>query len=335
MNNLVDLTIHEKAGDLVGMTELELLENFQPHIAASATKLKMSKEHLLEGLKLWYDGYSWDGKTFLYNPFSLLNFFAANRFGNFWFSTGTPTFLVEELRILQTKPKEMEGITVTEASFDKFDIDNLDIYMLLFQTGYLTVKKTEQKRYRLRYTLGYPNQEVREAFIHNLLEVYTHQTPTIVSQAMIKIEDALQENDLEEFIAQLKVLFSDISYHLLPKIKRKNVSAADNIKFFEVWEGYFQTIIYLVTSFLGLAVRSEITHHKGRLDLLIEADDYLYLMEFKLEEEVSDAIEQIKNREYLTPYFNSSKKIILVGISFGKAERNVKEWTAEEWNRYK
>ncbi len=333
LNNLTDLSISPVAHDLLGITQKELLHYFDLHIQRSAEQLQMSQEELLKGLQLWYNGYSFEGNTRLYNPYSLLNFFEQSRFRNFWFATGTPTFLVKELKRQKTKPKEMEGITISETSFDKFDLDHLDLYMLLFQTGYLTIKKTERKRYRLRYTLGYPNQEVREAFIHNLLEVYTHQTPTIVSQAMIRIEDALQENDLKEFIAQLKVLFSNISYHLLPKSKQKKATESDEVKAFQAWEGYFQTVIYLVTSFLGLAVQSEITHHKGRLDLLIEADEYLYIMEFKLEEDVSDAIAQIKNREYLTPYYNSPKTVVLVGVSFDKAERNVKEWIAEEWAR--
>ncbi len=333
LNNLTDLSISPVAHDLLGITHEELLHYFDFHIQRSAQQLQMSKKELLKGIQLWYNGYSFEGNTRLYNPYSLLNFFEQSRFRNFWFATGTPTFLVKELQRQKTKPKEMEGITVSETSFDKFDLDHLDMYMLLFQTGYLTIRKAERKRYRMRYTLGYPNQEVREAFIHNLLEVYTHQSPTIVSQAMILIEDALQENDLKEFIAQLKVLFSDISYHLLPKLKQKGSTKADEAKAFQAWEGYFQTVIYLVTSFLGLAVQSEITHHKGRLDLLIEADDYLYIMEFKLEEDVADAIAQIKSREYLTPYYNSPKTVVLVGISFDKAERNVKEWVAEEWLR--
>lgn len=333
LNNLTDLTINESYADLLGIGEAELLQYFEAHIEHSSDKLGMSRSKLLKGLKLWYDGYSWDGKTFVYNPFSLLHFFKDSRFGNFWFSTGTPTFLVQKLKKEQIPPKNIEGKIVTETSFDKFDIDNLDTYALLFQTGYLTIKKAKRKRYRLHYTLAYPNIEVREAFIHNLLEIYTHQSPTIVGDAMSRIDDALQENDLEEFIAQLKVLFSNISYHLLPKIKRKEATEADTVKAFEVWEGYFQTVIYLVTNFLGLAVKSEITHHKGRLDLLVEADDYLYLMEFKLEEDAADAIEQIKSREYVNSYRNSSKTVILLGVSFDKEERNVKSWIATEWNR--
>ncbi|MEZ4888551.1 MAG: AAA family ATPase [Chitinophagales bacterium] len=333
LNNLTDLTIDPVANTLLGITHQELSDNFGLYIEATAKVLDMSEEKLIEGMKEWYDGYSWDGENFVYNPYSLLNFFRKKRFGNFWFSTGTPTFLVRLLQKENAKPKDIEGKIVTESSFDKFDLDHLDIYMLLFQTGYLTVKKTERRRYRLRYTLGYPNQEVREAFTHNLLEAYTHQSPTIVSDAMVRMEDALQDNDLEEFIGQLKVLFSNISYHLLPKIKRKDATEADEAKAFDVWEGYFQTVIYLMTTFLGLAVQSEITHHKGRLDLLIEAEDYLYLMELKLEEDAADAITQIKSREYLASYRNSPKTVVLLGVSFDKEERNVKSWKAEQWRR--
>lgn len=331
LNNLVDLTIKRSAADLVGITEEELLDNFEPYIQHSMKELRMSREILLKGIKERYDGYSWDGKTFLYNPFSLLNFFGDSRFGNFWFSTGTPTFLVEAIRNEGIKPTKIENIKVTEPFFDKFNIENLDIYSLLFQTGYLTIKKVWLKGYDLRYQLGYPNGEVYLSFLHNLLEVFTFRKMTIVSSALVHIEQALEEGDVALFIEQLKILLSDISYHLLPKSK-KEPTQKDLIKNFDMWEGYFHTIIYLVTSFLGFSVQAEVTKHKGRLDLIAETEDFLYIMEFKLDEPAEDAIAQIKSREYVNAYKNSTKKVVLVGVGFSKEERNVETWEKEIWN---
>jgi len=330
LNNLTDLTIHQLSHDLLGITKEELLTYFDGHIQQTSQKLNLSKERLLEGVKLRYDGYSYDGTTFLYNPYSLLNFFGSHRFGNFWFSTGTPTFLVETIRNEKILPTELEDLKVAETFFDKFNIDNLDIYSLLFQTGYLTIKSVQLKGFNLRYTLGYPNEEVQLSFIHGLLEAFTYRTTTIVSNALVHIEQALEEGQVEVFIQQLKILLSDVSYHLLPK-KKQDPTQEEVLKNFEMWEGYFHTVIYLITSFLGFSVQAEVTRHKGRLDLIAETTDFLYIMEFKLDESAEDAIAQIKSRKYAMAYKNSVKRIILVGIGFSKKERNVESWEKEEW----
>ena len=330
LNNLTDLTIETKASDVVGLTQEEVVTYFDSHIQQSAKELALSEEKLLEGLKIWYDGYSFDGKTFLYNPFSILNFFRKSEFGNFWFATGTPTFLVETLRDKRLEIQKLEGQEVSPAFFDKFTLENLDIYSLLFQTGYLTIKKTRRRGWQLRYTLGYPNEEVRQSFVHNLLEAFTYQPTSIVSNVLVRMEDALDEGDVATFVEQLKVLLSDISYHLFPRGK-KEPAPADEAKSFTAWEGYFQTIIYLVCAFLNLTVQAEVTKHKGRIDLLAATEDFLYLMEFKLEESAATAIAQIKAREYAQAYKNSPKRVFLVGVGFGKEERNVESWKVEEW----
>ena len=330
LNNLKDLTIDPLSTDLVGITQQELLDNFKEYIQHSAKELDMPEVKLLAGLKLWYNGYSYDGKTTLYNPFSLLNFFGKNRFGNFWFATGTPTFLVNFIRDNQVDLKKLESKEVAETFFDTFSIKHLDIHGLLFQTGYLTIKSTYREDYQYTYQLGYPNEEVRRSFVHHLLEAYTYQPTTIVSNALLKIQKALRKGQVEEFIQQLEILLSDISYHLLPKSK-KQPTKKDTSKNFAAWEGYFQTVVYLICSFLNLSVQTEITKHKGRLDLLASTKDFLYFMEFKLEETAKDAIAQIKSRQYTAAYKNAPKKIILVGINFSKEERNVESWVAEEW----
>lgn len=332
LNNLTDLSIDPLSSDLLGITHKELLFYFEPYIQKAANKFKMSKEEILKGIKLWYNGYSFDGEIRLYNPYSILNFFGKLHFGNFWFATGTPTFLVKSIRNNSIKPMELENKEVPESFFDKFTLENLDIVGLLFQTGYLTIKKTKRKHYDTSYFLDYPNIEVYKSLVHNLLEAFTYQTSSVVGVALLKMQGALEEAKMDVFVDQLKVLLSDISYHLLPKNK-KNPSQANQQKSFEVWEGYFQTIIYLVTAFMGLYVQTEITKHKGRLDLLAETDDFLYIMEFKLDEPADGAIQQIKDRKYNAAYRNSPKTVYLVGIGFSKEERNVETWQMEEWKR--
>lgn len=330
LNNLKDLTLSNYAVDLFGITNQEIQRYFAAHIKRSSQALEMSETTLLDQLNHWYDGYSWDAKTFVYNPFSILNFFDESSFANYWFTTGTPTFLVRAIRDQGLPVKNLETYEVTESFFEKFEIKNPDIYSLLFQTGYLTIKGVKTKRNRAIYTLGYPNHEVKESFVNNLLEAYTYQQPTIISIVLWKIEESLFDYDLPLFIEQLKILFSNIAHQLLPKDK-KDPTEEEATENFAAWEGYFHTVIYLVLSFLGLNVRSEVSRHTGRLDAVLETDDHLYLMEFKLDGSGAAAIDQIKEREYASGYLNTSKKVVLVGIAFDKKKRNVKDWVAEEW----
>ena len=326
LNNLQDLTMNPPY-DLMGITHEEFLEYFKDYyLQFPVERFKMSREQLLERIKIWYNGYSYDGETKLYNPFSILNFFKSERFRNFWFATGTPTFLVETIRDTKINPQELEEVEVDDGFFDKFSLEALDIPGLLFQTGYLTIKRIEYEGDQANYFLGYPNMEVYRAFTHNLLEAFTYKVNSIVNGALSKMQRGLKQGNIELFIKQLEILLADISYHLHPKDKSEEAR-------FKMWEGYFHTIIYLITSFIGLYVEAETTKHKGRLDLMIETDDFLYLMEFKLNEPVENAIQQIKDREYLKSYANSPKTIYLVGIGFSKTERNVAAWESEIWVR--
>ncbi|MEM0991676.1 MAG: AAA family ATPase [Bacteroidota bacterium] len=323
LNNLTDLSLHRWSDDLLGITHEELLSYFSEHIDAAAKTLQQTREELLDYVKIWYNGYAYDPNIKLYNPFSILSFFQAHRFSNFWFATGTPTFLVKMVRDRGVKPTIFVNKMVADTFFTKFSLAELDLAGLLYQTGYLTIKSIQRKRTDLYYRLDYPNEEVRRSMMHNLVEAFTYKKPSTVSNALVRMQIALDEGIIADFINQLKILLSDISYHLLPR--KKNDPKTE----FQVWEGYFHTIIYLVTTFMNLNVQSEITKHKGRLDLLIEADEHLYLMEFKLDESTENAIEQIKHRKYAAAYQNSPKVVHLVGINFSKKERNVESWEEE------
>ena len=153
----------------------------------------------------------------------------------------------------------MEEVEVEGIFFEKFTLEALDIPGLLFQTGYLTIQRVEYQRSLTNYFLGYPNREVYRAFTHNLIEAFTYKTDSIVSGALSKMRRGLWHGNVEAFIHQLEILLADISYHLHPKIPSEEER-------FKMWEGYFQTIIYLITSFMNLHIRSEITKHKGRLE---------------------------------------------------------------------
>ncbi len=330
LNNLFDLSKSPLANDLLGITQVELEENFQEYIQVLSEKMNLTRAVALKDIKDWYNGYSYDGKTTLYNPFSLLTFFTNFQFGNYWFETATPTFLVELIKKIYVNPKELEHVDVDDFFFSSFQLENLDIVGLLYQTGYLTIKEARHGRRGGQYVLGYPNIEVRLSMMHNLTQAYTYKTKSAVSQAMVRMQRGLEKGEVAVFIKQLKIILSDISYHLHPpKRMRKNEDKEEAL--FRVWEGYFQTIIYLITSYMGLSVQSEVTKHKGRIDLIAETDDFIYLMELKLDENSIDAIAQIKKREYATTYKNTTKTVHLVGVNFSKEERNVESWKSEIW----
>ena len=232
LNNLTDLSMDPISKDLLGITHEELLSYFSEYISEAARQFQVSEQELLDGVKLWYNGYSFDGEVRLYNPFSLLNFFRKKDFGNFWFATGTPTFLVNSIRDRAIDPQGYEDIAVPAGFFDKFSLQHLDMTGLLYQTGYLTISRVVKKGFKSQYFLSYPNVEVKHSLMYNLLEAFTHQSPSIVGNALLKMERSLEEGKLELFINNLKVLLSDISYHLLPRSKQQSEKSD-----FEVWEG--------------------------------------------------------------------------------------------------
>lgn len=329
LNNLTDLSVDNPlSNDLLGITHNELLIYFEEYLNDMLQRMNVSKEELLKNIKIWYNGYSYDGLTSLYNPFSLLNFFQTKRFSNYWFATGTPTFLVETIRNQGIKPQEFEEIEVDDTFFVKFSLEDIDMAGLLFQTGYLTIKTAQKGMFESRYFLGYPNLEVRKSMMHNLAEAFTFKPTSNASSSLLKMERGLRTGDLPLFITQLKSILSNIKYNWQPPRPYKTEA-----ELFKMWEGYFHAILYIITSYMEMFVQAEIQTNKGRIDLIAQTDNFLYLMEFKLDESGKTAMEQIKNREYAAPYLNSPKTIYIVGINFSKEERNVESYESEIWKR--
>ena len=175
LNNLRDITLSKQYAVLLGYTETELMHYFEPYMAQLADEAGMSQQQLANEIKYWYNGYSWDGENFVYNPFSILNLFAEKSFENFWFTSGTPTFLIQLIRRKKSEITEFENLTVGSYTFDSYDIENLDIAALLFQTGYLTIKKIIIEEREETYHLSYPNKEVRDSFLAYLLGEFSRK----------------------------------------------------------------------------------------------------------------------------------------------------------------
>jgi hypothetical protein len=308
LNNLTDITFHRRYLGLTGISQQELEQNFKEEIKALADENEISTQTLKEEIRHWYNGYSWDGKHFIYNPYSLLSYFDFGDFKNFWFETGTPTFLLELMK--NQKMVQLEHLEVGSVTFSSYSIKHLQLIPLLFQTGYLTIKA--RKRNDL-YVLSYPNLEVRNSLLQNIIGFlantdYSYSTPTV-----IHLKEAFENNKLEHLIRLIKSIFKNIPSQIF---KAKG-------------EFYYHSLIYLVFFYLGEYIESEINTNDGRLDAVVKTAHYIYLLEFKLDKSGQIALEQIKNKGYAEKYYADSRKKILLGINFNTNLKTIDGWESE------
>ncbi|MCK4762764.1 MAG: AAA family ATPase [Candidatus Aminicenantes bacterium] len=267
LNNLFDITIDESYATMLGYTQEELLKYFSRRIEELTKVENCSREELIEDIKRWYNGYSWDGKNFVYNPFSVLNFFQKQKFGNYWFESGTPSLLVKLIKKHNIDVKTFERHKTGEAVFSSFEIDRLHVVSLLFQTGYLTIKEVEHTgRHKRLYTLSYPNIEVKEAFLEYLLGDFSARFADEITMIVEQLKESLERGEEEGFFEVMRSLFARIPYDMF---------VGDR-------EGYYQTVIYLVLMLIGVSIRTEVETNLGRLDAVVETGNFIYVMEFKL-----------------------------------------------------
>ena len=312
LNNLTDITLMENFADLLGYTEAELTNYFAPYMDRMAEKWGMTKSSLTETIRDWYNGYSWDGEHFVYNPFSILNLFNANRFRNFWFTSGTPTFLIQLIRRNKSEIREFENLTVNSYIFESYDIENIDIVALLFQTGYLTIKKITIENRKETFHLSYPNKEVRDSFLTFLFREFSRKDMSFNSRFLERINELVGADDLEGFLREIKSLFASIPSHI----------------FIGDREAYYHSIIYLILKLAGAEVRCEDITNTGRIDAVLETGNKIYIMEFKLGSE-NEALKQIKEMKYYEKYLAEGKEIVLLGVGFDLKQRNIGNYLTE------
>jgi len=313
LNNLEDITMSSRFAALPGITDEELRCFFQAYIRDFAAHEGVSEDVLLERIRRWYDGFCFAaGGEEVYNPFSLLLLFKQRQFANHWFETGTPTFLIKLLRERRYDVQELENLRVDELAFSSYEVDNLKPISLLFQTGYLTIKGYD-KASRL-YQLSYPNYEVETAFLRHLLDAFSSAENGMIGGYLWRLKNALRAGDFEQFFEVLHVFFAGIPYDI--QIRR---------------ERYYQSIFYLIFKLIDLQVQSEVRTARGRIDVVVELAEGVFIFEFKLEEagDVQDALTQIKERGYAEPYRMMEKPVHLIGAVFGTEEGGVIDWTTE------
>jgi Predicted AAA-ATPase/PD-(D/E)XK nuclease superfamily len=306
LNHLNDISMDDKYATLLGYTQEELEYYFESYIPRAAKANDYNEAELLAAVKYWYNGYSWDGSRKVYNPFSILNFFDKNDFKNFWFSTGTPTFL--SILARQQEFYDIDAIETEQTAFETFDIENLNPQAVMFQTGYLTIKKHDRKFGT--YTLGYPNNEVRRAFLEYMIDAYSFVQINDVPPTFIKIRRALERNDIPIIIELLNTMFASIPY--------------------QIWDGtsekYYHSLVHLMLNYLGTNVQSEISTNRGRLDAVLQTEKYIYILEFKFNKSAQTALRAIEKRGYAQQYAQSQKEVIAVGINFSSATKNINQW---------
>ena len=312
LNNLLDITLDERFAALVGYTQEELERYFPDRIEALAERYAVSRAEMVEAIRFWYNGFSWDGRTTLYVPFSTLVFFELQSFENHWFATGTPSFLIKLLRQKQLPAYTLERMRADNTLLDNADVNNINFYSLLFQTGYLTVKRAHPSLGGKRYDLGYPNYEVSQAFQQYLLAEFINVSTTQIGTFLLAdLQEALEGEGLERFITTLNSIFAGIPYTLfLPE------------------EAYYHSIVYLILKLLGFAILAEPLTSKGRIDAVLELPDRIYILEFKMST-AQIALDQIRARGYAQPYRASGKPITLIGIAFDKEKRTIGDWKSE------
>lgn len=309
LNNLTDLTFHDEYHDICGYTPHELDSCFAEYLEKAALKNEMSLEALKDKIKEWYNGYSWNGKRRVYNPYSILRFFGDCTFKNYWFATGTPTFLIKLLR--PDFRFNLQNTPLSSASFDNYKVEKLEPISLLFQTGYLTVKSISPTD---SYILDYPNREVENSMMQYLLTDYARKSDSGIIYD--NIVSSVQNNDLELFIDTLNILFSSIPSHLF--IKKK--------------ESYYHSILFIALKLAGFYISAEVNQAVGRLDAVLGYENRIYVMEFKLDESADAALAQIHRKNYASAYLKQGKEIYLVGINFSSTLKKVEEWKVEKIN---
>ena len=320
-NNLKDLSLLDKYDAICGFTEQELADYFMPEIERLAQAENTSVEATRQRLKKEYDGYCFARKgEKVYNPFSLLNVLSDSIYSYYWFETATPSYLVNYLRNMPIFMPDLEGdIRVDSSSIEDFRYDDDDVVPLLFQSGYLTIKKYDP-RSRL-FHLGYPNEEVRFGFLRELLPLYSSFRRSNIADTISNLYLAFNSGNLADAMKEIEVILGGILYGNIP-----NGEAGRPLR-----EQYYQTVLHTVFRLLGIYARAEVTCASGRIDMVVTTRKHVYIFEFKVNTQGSaqDAINQIKELGYLRSVRAGKRPVHLVGVSFDEKTRNIGEWEEE------
>ena len=315
LNNLTDITMDSRYAAMFGYTQEELEANFGDRIAALAGNQDI--EAYKKKIKEWYNGYRFEENApTVYNPVSLAKFFeSGGKFANYWFATGTPSFLLELTKSRDFDFQSVLDEPVPQVAFSAFEIDNMDPLTLLLQTGYITIKGSEERFDQTWYFLDFPNREVAGAFSAYILNSYAGKTQTGTVQFAGEMAMSLLKGDLKKLRKIMEVFFAGIPY---PVHKKQ--------------ESYFQAIFFAMFRLLGQYIEAESATNDGRIDAVVQTEKAIYLFEFKLDNDPT-ALEQIKAKEYFQKYLLDRRDIWIIGVNFDSVKGDLIGWQEEKLAR--
>ena len=312
LNNLLDITLDPRYSAICGYMDADLDAVFAPELAG------LDRNEI----RRWYNGYSWLGKDEekAYNPFDILLLFDSRRFKAHWFETGSPRFLIDTLRRRGVPSIDLDGMTTSEALLSTFDVDEMAVEALLFQTGYLTIAGEEDRGGRIRYRLGYPNREVRQSLNERLLMALLPDAARRHANDA-PLRELLAASDFEGLEAFFRSLFVGAPYQWHVNNDIGN------------FEGYYASVVYSCFAAHGFDLTPEDSASAGRSDMVVRCEDAIYLFEFKLSEDAPEgsgkALAQIKSKGYADKYRHLGKPIHLIGVEFSKTQRNIAAFDIE------
>jgi Predicted AAA-ATPase/PD-(D/E)XK nuclease superfamily len=309
LNNLEDLTLHPFYTTMLGYTQEELEHNFADYLDDALLIFPhYTRAELLAKIRLWYNGYSWDGKNKLYNPFGILLFLSSLDFQGYWFESGTPTFLARKM--LQEAFFKDDNIETNTSFLDQYSLDNIELTSLMFQTGYLTIKEKLEDG---ELTLSYPNQEVRRAMYSFLIDGMGH-TKGGSGVTVLNLRRSFLNDDLDGVRKILVSMFASLAYDVYTHQNQEQV------------EGFYHGIIYILFKSLGLYINCEVHSAEGRADCVVETASHIYILEFKINSDAETAFQQILDRKYAIPFIADKRIKMGIGVNFDSTTRGLNDW---------
>ena len=308
LNNLRDISMLKAYESICGITEEELYSVFEEDIRALGRERNMTEEETKAELKERYDGYHFNEECVdIYNPFSILNTFANKKFGNYWFETGTPTYLVKLLKKNKSSIEELDGIEIDGKMLESIDTTSQNPIPVIYQSGYLTIK--DYDREFETYILGYPNKEVEKGFINFIFPFYATLKNTNSGFEIKSFVKEIKRGDTDAFMKRLRSFFADTPYELARDL-----------------ELHYQNVMFILFKLLGFYTQAEYHTSEGRIDMVVKTQDYIYVMEFKLDGTAEEAMQQIESKDYPLPFECDGRKLVKVGVNFSNEKRNVEKW---------
>ena len=318
INNLTNVTMDSMFASICGITEHELTTALKPDIERLAGILGLTCEEMHQKLKLKYDGYHFvEDSEEIYNPYSLLKAFQQRKVANYWFESGTPTFLIQQMQHFHTDITQTDDIISFASDFDRPTEAMTSVLPLLYQSGYLTIK--DYDRESESYTLAIPNQEVRIGFTEGLLPTYLGlESSQVRAGFALKFWRALKKNDIDLALIEMQAYFAGLPYIEGFKQKMGDITKT---------EGFYEWTFYLVFSMLNVYVKTQVKTIKGRTDMVVWMPDAIYVFELKINGTAQEALDQIDQKGYAIPYQTDGRRVVKVGIRFSTETLAIEKWT--------